>query len=156
MGPDRYPNIFHSGSNDKTPLLRVILSKPSELDSITLFGRSDSQSRRDIYDLTLKDAHGKTIYHIANLDATNSSHAIKVDFSDSQGGKVVAISPQKTNAAASNNSHRQGRSSAQNIAKLYKEGLTAINRGELEKAQSIFTSVLKQNPKASFARGAKN
>ncbi len=156
IGPDRYPNIFHSGSRDIAPQLKITLSQPSELDSITIFGRADGNSRRDIYVLTLRDEHGKVILKQVGLNATSSSHAVKVDFSDSKQGKVVAINPEKISVTASSNSRRESKSSAQSIAKLYKEGLAAINQGQLEKAQSIFTSVLKQNPKASFARGARN
>lgn len=83
VGPDRYPNIFHSGSGDKAPNLKIILNQPSELDSITIFGRADSNSRRDIYDITLRDEHGKVILKQVGLNATSSSHAVKVDFTDS-------------------------------------------------------------------------
>ena len=156
VGPNRYPNIFHSGSRDNSPNLKITLNQSSDLESITIFGRADGNSRRDIYDLTLIDKNGKTILKRENLNATNSSHAIKVDFSGNKKSKVVAINSGKINTTASSNSSKQNINSTQSIAKRYKEGLTAINHGKIEKAQSIFTSILQQNPKASFARGARN
>ena len=72
-GPSAFPFIFHSNENDGTSFLSVFLASPSSLDSVTIFGRTDTASYRDIYNLTLLDSSGAVLFSAADLDGTNGA-----------------------------------------------------------------------------------
>lgn len=78
--PDRFPNIFHSNENDRTSFLIIDLASPAELDSITLFGRTDCCRKRDHYNIRLFDAQGREIFSRDNLNATGrGKHRIDIN-----------------------------------------------------------------------------
>jgi hypothetical protein len=59
--PAGFPDIFHSGGMGSDEYLEIILAAPSALASITIFGRADSSSHRDIFAVTLMDEFGLTL-----------------------------------------------------------------------------------------------
>ncbi|MBL4712487.1 MAG: tetratricopeptide repeat protein [Gammaproteobacteria bacterium] len=68
--------------------------------------------------------------------------------------KYLGMVNKERNAKIAEQEKRQ--KNIRDISKLYKEGQQALNSGELIKAEKIFTSVLKQNPRTIVATGAKN
>ncbi len=82
IAPNAFPFGFHSYENDYTSFLEISLFAPAELDSITLFGRTDCCSARDIYNLEVFDVQGVSIFNLDDLDATSASHSVYVDLSN--------------------------------------------------------------------------
>jgi len=150
VGPDRYPNIFHSGSRDKAPSLKITLKQSSQLDSITLFGRADGNSKRDIYDLTLHDKNGKTILKRANLNASGSSHAVKIDFIKNNQATAAALAkPIKTQKKINkaemghNTQSRSSNASTASKVKRYQEYSQLFSQANNAKANKDFDSAKK-------------
>jgi hypothetical protein len=67
-----FPNMFHSGAN-ANEWLNISFSSVMELDSVTMFGRSDCCETRDRYNVSFYGATG-TLLYTAVLDATNAQH----------------------------------------------------------------------------------
>jgi len=76
--PSSYPQIFHSfpGYGE---FLNVALSTRYELDSITLYGRSDCCGDRDIFDVQLFDQNRNLLFSYSGANANNSSHFVTID-----------------------------------------------------------------------------
>jgi len=70
--------IYHSDSSNSA-WLTVDLATPSELDSITLFGRTDCCSYRDIYSIELFNVHGGSLFSAENLSANNVNHLVSIN-----------------------------------------------------------------------------
>ena len=70
----------HSGGTAGSEYLLISLAAPSVLDELTIFGRSDCCSDRDIYNLFIYDAADNLLFSAFNLDATGSSHSVSVSF----------------------------------------------------------------------------
>ena len=68
-----FPNMWHSGGYSMNDWLNISFSSAVNLDSVTMFGRSDCCSFRDIYSLAFIGADGRLLY-TATLDASNGSH----------------------------------------------------------------------------------
>jgi len=79
IAPSSFPYIFHSNENNGSSFLNIELASPSELDSITLFGRTDCCSFRDIYDIALFNSSGILLFQANDLDATGSSHSVSIN-----------------------------------------------------------------------------
>lgn len=77
-GPSNMPDIYHSSTVINNDYLLIDLADSSWLESITILGRADCCSNRDIYDLELFDEDGNSIFQAAQLDATGSDHAVTV------------------------------------------------------------------------------
>ena len=69
-----YPDIYHSDGADSSEFLLVTLAQAFDITSLTVFGRTDCCSFRDVYDITFKDATGATLFFIDNLSAANAAH----------------------------------------------------------------------------------
>jgi hypothetical protein len=67
-----FPNMFHSGGN-ANDWLNISFSSVMELDSVTMFGRSDCCGFRDRYNVSFYGVTGTLLYS-AVLDATNAQH----------------------------------------------------------------------------------
>lgn len=76
--PSAFPNIFHSGTSGLNEFLKITLNAASELDSITIYGRTDCCSGRDKYNLRLLDIAGNELFTATNLDATDASHSVTI------------------------------------------------------------------------------
>lgn len=81
-GPSPFPKIFHSGAPDSSQFLRVTLKKQAKLKSITIMGRVDSFSSRDIYNLTLFNDKNEKILERKDLSAISEDHAVTIELND--------------------------------------------------------------------------
>ena len=89
IGPAAFPNMYHPGaSSGAGEHLIVTLAAPTELDSITIFGRTDCCSTRDIYNVQLLDMSGSLLHTVMNLDATGSSHFATAQLPDTSNNRV--------------------------------------------------------------------
>ncbi len=90
-GSDSSQNYFHSGVGG-TQRLTITLANPESLSSISLVGRADCCSTRDVYDLTLRDENGQVLASYAALDANTGSHTATVELNgnDSQNNNTLA------------------------------------------------------------------
>ncbi len=91
IAPNAFPAIFHSYENDYTSFLEISLFAPAELDSITLFGRTDCCSARDIFNLEIFDLQGVSIFSQNDLVATGSSHSVFVDLPDTSASDPSSV-----------------------------------------------------------------
>ena len=57
-----YPNMYHSGGTSSAEFLTVSFLAPTDLSSVTLYGRSDCCTYRDLYNVTLTDTQGATLF----------------------------------------------------------------------------------------------
>ncbi len=73
--------IFHEGSNFTHDTLTVTLASAQELNGLTLWGRTDCCTNRDIYNVVLRDVLGVALYAANGLNATSSTHNVSLDFS---------------------------------------------------------------------------
>jgi hypothetical protein len=69
---------FHSATSSAYEFLNISLAAPASLDEITIFGRSDGSSFRDMYDLFLYDDSNNLIFSAFDLDATGANHSVTV------------------------------------------------------------------------------
>lgn len=68
VAPAGFPQIFHAATNSLSESLTINLAAPSELDSITVYGRTDCCGFRDNYNVQLLDVSGATLFR-STLDA---------------------------------------------------------------------------------------
>ncbi len=73
-----FPNMYHS-LGTAADYLNISLGMASELDSVTLFGRSDCCSSRDIFDVAFFGANGQLLYTMIGANATGSTHMVSFD-----------------------------------------------------------------------------
>ena len=59
--PAGFPDIFISQGIGSNEYLEVILAAPAALAGVTIFGRADGASHRDIFAVTLLDEYGLTL-----------------------------------------------------------------------------------------------
>lgn len=72
--------IYHSAGYPGS--LTVTLAAPTNLSSLTLYGRTDCCGSRDIYNVVISDAAGGQLYS-GQLDASGSSNSATVTFGNS-------------------------------------------------------------------------
>ena len=75
--PSAYPQIYHSNGTSGD-YLDVTLANPTDLSSISIYGRTDFQAGRDIYNLALLDTTGNILFSANNLDANNPNYVVTV------------------------------------------------------------------------------
>ncbi|WP_434361224.1 PEP-CTERM sorting domain-containing protein [Parasalinivibrio latis] len=68
-----FPDIYHANSTSLSEALTITLAVPSSLDFISIFGRQGCCEFRDIYNVTVLNTSGDTIFRATNLDASGSS-----------------------------------------------------------------------------------
>lgn len=85
-GHDSLQNYYHSaaGANEH---LTVTFAGTETLSGISIIGREDCCSSRDLYDITLRDAAGRILATYASASANNSNHTASLQF---DGGISVA------------------------------------------------------------------
>ncbi len=54
--------MYHSGGISSAEFLTVSFLAPTDLSSVTLYGRSDCCTNRDLYNVTLTDTQGVTLF----------------------------------------------------------------------------------------------
>ncbi len=62
IAPASFANIYHSDSAGAGEFLDVFFAAPTTLSSLTIFGRVDCCSTRDLFDVTIYNAAGDTLY----------------------------------------------------------------------------------------------
>lgn len=67
-----FPNMFHNLGNVSGEFLNISLATASELSSVTIYGRSDCCSNRDIFDISFYGVNGNLLYTELGANATNS------------------------------------------------------------------------------------
>lgn len=67
--PASYPNIWHSGSQNGHDYLDAIFATAAELDSISIWGRGDGYSDRDLYDVYLYNSSHTLLFTELGADA---------------------------------------------------------------------------------------
>lgn len=73
--PSPYPNIYHSGGTGPGNYLDIILANPTELDSVTIYGRGGGWQERDIFNIAFFDLRGNLIYSFTGADASSTGFA---------------------------------------------------------------------------------
>ncbi|CAH0175595.1 hypothetical protein SRABI118_01104 [Massilia sp. Bi118] len=72
-----FPNMYHN-ANWTTGNLTITLNGTHELDSFSIYGRSDCCSTRDVYNLSFYGASGDLLYTAPSANAANNSHMVNV------------------------------------------------------------------------------
>lgn len=70
-----FPNMYHS-QGTAGDYLKITFGMATELSSVTLFGRSDCCSNRDIFDVAFYGANGQLLYTQLGANATGSTHMV--------------------------------------------------------------------------------
>lgn len=68
-----FPNLFHSSGQSSTDWLNISFTSAKELDSVTMYGRSDCCTYRNVYNLSFYGVTGNLLY-TAVLDANNAAN----------------------------------------------------------------------------------
>jgi len=68
-----FPNMWHSSGGSLNDWLNISFSSAVNLDSITMYGRSECCSFRDVYNLAFYGVDGGLLY-TATLDASSGNH----------------------------------------------------------------------------------
>ncbi len=79
-----YPNIFHSGTPGAGEFLQIDFAAATNLSSLTLFGRTDCCSERDLFNVSIYNANNTLLYS-GQLD-TRSALSASVTFDRAVGG----------------------------------------------------------------------
>jgi len=82
LGPLDYPNMYHSDGSGSDEFLKIVLASASELDSLTLFGRTGCCSSRDVFDVFMYGNTGDLLFSGQNYSAANTSHSVTIDLPD--------------------------------------------------------------------------
>jgi len=78
-GGNYYTDHIYSSNFATSDYLDVTLAAPTTLSSLTLYGRTDCCSGRDLYTVSISNAAGTVLYS-GNLDATGVTHSATVAF----------------------------------------------------------------------------
>lgn len=78
VAPNSFPNIFHSDSPSAAEFLSIVLANVSELDSLTLYGRSDCCNSRDIFNVSIFNEAGGLLFSGTGFNATNTSAGVTI------------------------------------------------------------------------------
>lgn len=71
---------YHSAGASASEFLKITLAAVSELDEITIMGRTDCCSSRDVYDLFVYGETGNLLFEAYDLSANNADHSVTVSF----------------------------------------------------------------------------
>jgi hypothetical protein len=71
-----YPNIFHSGTPNAGEFLKITFAGSVDLDSFTIFGRSDCCSVRDQYTIAFDTASGVQTFQADNSQLSGDGNTI--------------------------------------------------------------------------------
>lgn len=96
-GSDSQRNYYHSGTSAGQSVT-ITLADATTLSSLTLIGRADCCSARDVYDVTLLGTSGGILASYNNLNANNGSHSVTVDLNEQQTGNSWQV--ETVNASA--------------------------------------------------------
>ena len=68
-----FPNMYHSSGQSSTDWLNISFTSAKDLDSVTMYGRSDCCTYRNVYNLSFLGVNGNLLY-TAVLDANNAAN----------------------------------------------------------------------------------
>ncbi|MES2756914.1 MAG: PEP-CTERM sorting domain-containing protein [Pseudomonadota bacterium] len=71
--------MYHSAGLAAGDYLDITLGSATKLSSLTLFGRSDCCSTRDIFDVRFFDTNGVLLHTESNVNATGRTHSASFD-----------------------------------------------------------------------------
>jgi hypothetical protein len=69
--------IYHS-SSPSDAFFEVTLAAPTDIFTLSIFGRADSLSERDVFDVELFDGAGTSLFFATGADANNADHRVDV------------------------------------------------------------------------------
>ena len=75
--PSAYPQIYASAGN-ATDHLRISLASSSILDSVTIYGRTDTDSERDVYNVKFFNSNNELLFESLGANANNRSHSVTI------------------------------------------------------------------------------
>lgn len=76
-----FPNMYHSAGT-ASDYLNITLAMATELSSVTLFGRSDCCSSRDIFDVRFFGANGQLLFTQLGANAAGADHMVSFALPD--------------------------------------------------------------------------
>ena len=86
VAPAAHPNEFHSINpalnGGITDFLIITFDDPVELDSLSVYGRTDGWSQRDVYDVEFYDLSGNLLHSLFDLDARGATHMAMAELPD--------------------------------------------------------------------------
>jgi hypothetical protein len=75
--PLTYPSMYHSASPTNA-FFDLTFSSPVDISSVTLFGRDECCSFRDIYNIQFFGQNSTLLYTVNGASANNASHSVTV------------------------------------------------------------------------------
>ncbi|KXI21138.1 PEP-CTERM sorting domain-containing protein [Photobacterium sanguinicancri] len=81
-GPLDYPFMYHSDGKGPSEFLKIVLGSPSELDSLSIFGRTGCCSSRDVFDVYLYNDKQELLFSGTKYSAYNPQHMVTIDLPD--------------------------------------------------------------------------
>jgi hypothetical protein len=75
--PLTYPNMYHS-ANSTNAFFNLSFISPVNIESVTLFGRDECCSFRDIYNVQFFGQNNTLLYTVNGASANNASHSVTV------------------------------------------------------------------------------
>ena len=78
-GGNYYSDTIYHSLGTPSDFLDITLAAPTTLSSLTLYGRTDCCSSRDLFTVSISNAAGTVLYS-GNLDATGVTHSATVAF----------------------------------------------------------------------------
>jgi len=78
-GGNYYSDTIYHSLGTASDFLDITLAAPTTLSSLTLYGRTDGGSSRDLYTVSISNAAGTVLYS-GNLNATGVTHSATVAF----------------------------------------------------------------------------
>ena len=77
--------IFHSDSTSTSEFLKITFASVQDLQSLSIYGRTDCCATRDVYKITLLDASNGVVATFNNQSANNAAHRAALTFSSTYG-----------------------------------------------------------------------
>ncbi|OAN11002.1 hypothetical protein A3K86_18675 [Photobacterium jeanii] len=81
-GPLDYPFMYHSDGKGPSEFLKIVLGSPSELDSLSIFGRTGCCASRDVFDVYLYNDKQELLFNGEKYSAYNQQHMVTIDLPD--------------------------------------------------------------------------
>ena len=79
IGPTAFPDIYHSDTSGSDEFLLITLDAAYTIESLSIFGRGDSFSQRDIYDIQLLSAADEVLFEAFSQSANNGANEAVVE-----------------------------------------------------------------------------
>ena len=83
--------IFHSDSTSTSEFLKITFASVQDLQSLSVYGRTDCCATRDVYKITLYDASNSVVATFNNQSANNAAHRAALTFTQNYGVVPVPV-----------------------------------------------------------------